>query len=102
MQKEKAIPAIRTFDLQVPLFQSWRKSIYREISALKAGTHSNIRNIIDVEGVGIVRLTLEPIIGMSLRDILQKGTLTNNQISHVCSKVRKWCIRLNGTILTLE
>lgn len=89
LQKKTAIRAIRTFDLQSPSVQPLRILICREISAIKAGTHPNIRNIIDIEGVDIIRVSLEPIIGMSLRDILQKNTLFSNQISHLCSKVRK-------------
>jgi len=53
---------------------------------LANAAHSNIRNIIAVEA-DIKCLTLEPIIGMSLSDILHRSSLTNDQVRCLCSKI---------------
>ena len=88
-QRNTARPTIRIVNLQSLSSHRWKELINHEVSSLATAAHSNIRNIIAVEGADIKCLTLEPIIGMSLRDVLHRSSLTNDQVSGLCSKVSK-------------
>jgi len=82
-----ALPATRTINLRSLSSQRLKESINHEISGLKTASHPNIRNIIIVKETDIVCVTLEPIIGMSLRDVLHRSSLTNEQVSGLCYKI---------------
>jgi hypothetical protein len=78
----------RMIDFRDSSSQRWKESIIQEISTLKVATHPNICNIIDFEGLdNAIRLTLEPISETSLGEILQRSSLTMDQISCLSSKV---------------
>ena len=69
--------------------QRWKESIIQEISTLKEATHPNICNIIDFENLDTyaIRLTFEPTSETSLGEILQRSSLTMDQISCLSSEV---------------
>jgi hypothetical protein len=88
-RRKATSPTIRTIYLLNHFPQHFRELISSEISALKSTVHPNICNIIDFEGSDIhaIRLTLEPIIGMSLSDILRRSFPTKEQMSCLLSMV---------------
>jgi hypothetical protein len=79
----------RMIDFRDSSSQRWKESIIQEISTLKVATHPNICNIIDFKGLDTyaIRLTLESISETSLGEILQRSSLTMDQISCLSSKV---------------
>lgn len=89
-RKEIALPVTRTLNLRTLSSQRWKESINHEVSSLAKASHPNIRNIVAIKGSDLLCLSLEPILGMSLRDILRKSALTNNHVSGLCSKVGRF------------
>lgn len=80
-------PTVCSIDFQ-NLSSGWKEIIKREVSVLATATHPNIRKVIDVEASDMsIRLSLEPIVGLSLRDILQRTSLKMDQVSCLSSKV---------------
>lgn len=71
-----------------------------EVSSLKAATHPNVRNITDVEAIDadILRITLEPIIGTCLSDILRRFDLTVSQVPRICFEVSTSIFLLNQVV----
>jgi hypothetical protein len=103
-RRKAASPTVRTINLLSHSPQHYRESISNEISALKSAVHPNICNIIDFDGSDIyaIRLTLEPIIGMSLSDILQRSFPTKEQISCLLSMVSSVMRSLHGEFTQLQ
>jgi hypothetical protein len=102
LHRKSTFPTVRMIDFQRPSSQRWKQSISREISALKIATHVNICNIIGLEGsdMDAIRLTLEPAIGMSLRDILLRSSPTEEQMSCILSGVSdSMFICINGAFV---
>jgi len=103
-RRKAASPTVRTIYLLSHSPQDYRESISNEISALKSAVHPNICNIIDLDDSDIyaIRLTLEPIIGMSLSDILQRSFPTKEQISCLLSMVSSAMRSLHGEFTQLQ
>jgi hypothetical protein len=84
-------PSIRMIYFGNLSSQRWKELINYEISTLTKATHPNICNIIDCEGSDgyAIRLSLEPMIGTPLSDILLRSSPTNDQISYLLSNVSR-------------
>ena len=103
-RKKAASPTVHTIHLLNDSPQHCRELIGNEISALKSAVHPNICNVIDFEDSDIyaIRLTLEPIVGMSLSDILQRSIPTKEQISCLLSMVSSMMRSLHGAFTQLQ
>jgi hypothetical protein len=102
-RRKTASPTVRTILLNHSP-QHYMASISSEISSLKAAVHPNICNIIDFEDsdIYVIHLTLEPIIGMALSNILQRNLPTKEQMSRLLSMVGSVVCSLHGEFTQLQ
>lgn len=84
--KKAVRPATRDIDL-LAVSRDARGLFWREVFDLKALSSPNLRNIIDILPLNKIRLTLEPLFGMSLSEILRNKTLTKYQMANISNQV---------------